>query len=84
MTIIGNFLVLLNGCEKFMLPENYKKPHIRLSGEDGNGFVIASRGRSILEKEGYDKEVIEAYWTEVLDGDYDHLLQTMMKWFDVS
>jgi hypothetical protein len=47
---------------------------------DGNAFAIIGAGRRELEKLGRDNEV-EAFTTEMTSGNYDHLLQTMLKWF---
>lgn len=55
---------------------------VQLSGEDGNGFVIASRVRSSLERAGY-RDDAKTFFDEALSGDYDHLLQTAMKWVAV-
>ena len=47
---------------------------------DGNAFAIIGAGRRELEKLGRGDEVA-AFTAEMTSGDYDHLLQTMMKWF---
>ena len=47
---------------------------------DGNAFAIIGVGRRELEKQGrYDE--VAAFSAEMMAGDYDHLLQTMFKWF---
>ena len=62
-----------------------KYPHVevQLSGEDGNGFLIACRVRGALRRAGVPAEEREAFFTEALSGNYDHLLATCMKWVDV-
>ena len=47
---------------------------------DGNAFAIIGAGRKELEKLGRGDEV-SAFTAEMTAGDYDHLLQTMLKWF---
>jgi hypothetical protein len=47
---------------------------------DGNAFAIIGAGRRELEKLGRGDEVA-AFTAEMTSGDYDHLLQTMIKWF---
>ena len=47
---------------------------------DGNAFAIIGAGRRELEKLGRDDEV-SAFTAEMTSGNYDHLLQTMLKWF---
>lgn len=64
-------------------------PPIKLIGEDGNAFSILGRCRRAM-KEQYrndgisTEEFLEAwsrFETEATSGDYDHLLQTVMQWF---
>ena len=55
---------------------------VQLTGEDGNGFVIASRVRRALERAGHQADA-EAFFTEALSGDYDHLLATCQQWVEV-
>jgi len=47
---------------------------------DGNAFAIIGAGRRELEKLGRGDEV-STFTAEMTAGDYDHLLQTMLKWF---
>ncbi len=56
---------------------------VQLSGEDGNGFFIAARVRMALERAGH-RDAASEFFGEALSGDYDHLLQTCMKWVDVQ
>ena len=47
---------------------------------DGNAFAIIGAGRRELERTGrYDE--VTAFTEEMTSGDYDHLLQTILKWF---
>lgn len=58
-----------------------KKPTLKLSGEDGNAFFILGKAMKIAKKNNMDWDLIKK---EAMSGDYDHLLQTMMKYFDVE
>lgn len=58
-----------------------KKPELQLSGVDGNAFMILGKARKVALANGMDWEKINA---EAQAGDYDHLLQTMMKYFEVA
>lgn len=62
-----------------------KYPHIRvqLTGHDGNAFAIMGRVTAALKRAGVHKEERDRYVTESTSGDYDHLLQTAMRWVDV-
>jgi hypothetical protein len=67
-------------------------PKLELVGEDGNAFFILGRAhrayRDHHRKLMTPHAVIDAGWekikAEATSGDYDHLLGTMMKHFDVS
>jgi hypothetical protein len=47
---------------------------------DGNAFAIIALGRKELQKLGRHDEV-PAFTEEMTSGDYDHLIQTIIKWF---
>jgi hypothetical protein len=56
---------------------------VRLVGEDGNAFAILGLcGRAATEA-GLPKEEISRFFTEATARDYDRLLATAMRWFDV-
>lgn len=65
---------------------NVKYPDItvQLTGNDGNAFHILGRVGKALKRGGVSKEQVEAFTEEATSGDYDHLLQTCMKWVNVS
>lgn len=62
----------------------YPDVHVQLTGEDGNAFAIIGRVQSALRRAGVPAEEIEKYREESMSGDYDNLLQTAMRWVDVS
>jgi hypothetical protein len=47
---------------------------------DGNAFAIIAAGRRELKEQGRHDE-IETFTAEMTAGDYDHLLQTILRWF---
>jgi hypothetical protein len=57
------------------------KPKLTLVGEDGNAFVILGKARRVAIRNEMDWDKISK---EATAGDYDHLLQTMCKYFDVD
>jgi hypothetical protein len=63
-----------------------KYPHItvKLVGEDGNAFAILGRCQRAMRQAGLPKAEIDAFFTEAKSGDYNHLLQTCMRWFEVE
>ena len=53
---------------------------VKLIGEDGNAFSILARVMKAMKVAGLSKEVIDEYYKEATSGDYDHLLQTTLRW----
>jgi hypothetical protein len=47
---------------------------------DGNAFAIIGAGRAELKKLGRSDEITK-FTEEMTAGDYDQLLQTMLRWF---
>ena len=58
-----------------------KYPHVNvpLVGHDGNAFAIIGRVTRALRQANVPVAEIEAFRIEAFNGDYDHLLQTVMK-----
>ena len=59
-----------------------EKPRLKLIGEDGNAFFIIGRAQR-EGKKFYGPEKWAEIRNEAMSGDYDHVLQTMMKYFEV-
>jgi len=62
----------------------YPNVEVQLSGEDGNAFAILGRVKKAMRRAGISKEECDAYQAEATSGDYDHLLQTTMRWVDAG
>jgi len=62
--------------------QNLPRPKVKLAGEDGNAFAILGRVRRAMKDAGWNKEAIEQFTNEATSGDYDNLLQTVMKYCD--
>ena len=62
----------------------YPDVEVQLVGEDGNAFAIMGRVASALKRAGVSQEEIDEYYAESTAGDYDHLLQTAVKWVAVA
>ena len=59
--------------------------HVRLSGKDGNVFLIMGRVRRALVEAGATDEDVKSFMNEMLGaGSYGEALQTVMRWVDVS
>lgn len=61
-----------------------EKPQLNLTDEDGNAFVIITRARRQAINAGWDDARIKAMCDDAMSGDYDHVLQTMSRYFDVT
>lgn len=62
----------------------YPEITIPLVGEDGNAFAILAKVKKAMKKAGVPAAEQEQFFTEAMGGDYDNLLQTVMKWFEVK
>lgn len=56
---------------------------VKLVGTDGNAFAVLGNVQRAMRKAKVSQEQISEFMTEATSGDYDHLLQTCMKWVDV-
>jgi hypothetical protein len=62
----------------------YPDVTVQLSGEDGNAFFIIGRVMAALRRAKVNAVKIDDFRREAMDGDYDHVLQTCMKWVEVE
>jgi hypothetical protein len=53
-------------------------------GQDGNAFAILGRARRALRNGGYDQGFIERFIREATSDDYNHLLMTVMDYFEID
>ena len=58
-----------------------KKPVLKLIGTDGNAFSLLGKAKVVAKKNNMNWEEISK---EAMNGDYNHLLQTLMKYFEVE
>ena len=56
---------------------------VRMVGEDGNAFAILGRVRAALKRGGH-ADLVEGFTKEATSGNYDHLLQTVMKYVEID
>ena len=62
----------------------YPEVEVELLGQDGNAFVILGAVSKALKRANIPKDKIDECMTEMRSGDYDKLLQTAMKWVNVT
>ena len=57
-----------------------KKPKLKIIGTDGNTFALLGKASKVAKENKMDWDKISK---EAMSGDYDHLLKTLMEYFDV-
>ena len=66
------------GAEESDMPK-VKKVKLNLVGQNGNAFSLLAAFRKQACKEGWTPEELADVQIEATSGDYDHLLQTLIK-----
>lgn len=61
----------------------YPNVTVKLTGVDGNAFMLIGACAKAARKNGLTKERIDEFTDEAMSGDYNHLLRTCMSYFDV-
>ncbi len=56
-------------------------PVLKIIGTDGNAYALLAKARIVAKDNNMDWEKIR---DEAMSGDYDHLLLTLCKYFDVE
>ncbi len=62
----------------------YPEIHVQLVGLDGNAFSILGRCLQAMRRAGLSQEERDSFHKEATSGNYDHLIATCIKWFDVD
>lgn len=57
---------------------------VRLTGTDGNAFSVLGRCQRAAEDADVPKPEIDAFLSEAMSGDYQHLLRTCGRYFTVK
>ncbi len=60
----------------------YPDVKVKITGRDGNSFTILGACAAAAQRAGVPETEIDAFFNEAMAGDYDHLLQTCMAWFN--
>ena len=68
--------------EKQAETPHYPEIEIELTGVDGNAFAIIGACRKVARRK-LTKEQLEEFQNEAMSGDYDNVLQTCMRYFNV-
>lgn len=62
----------------------YPDIHVQLTGNDGNAFMVLGLCQRAAKRAGLSEKEISAFMTEAQAGDYKHLLNTAMTWFNID
>ena len=62
----------------------YPEITVKLVGEDGNAYNVLGLVLRALKRAGLPQAELAAFTAEATAGDYDALLQTVMRWVDVE
>lgn len=54
-----------------------KRIEIDLTGPEGNAFYLLGLAADLARKLGYSNEGLGELTSKMIDGDYDHLVQTL-------
>lgn len=67
-------------------PMRPKHPEVtvQMAGQDGNAVAIVGRVQQALRHAGVEGAEISTFVSQALSGDYDHLLQTVIRWVEVA
>ena len=60
------------------------KPRVKLVGNDGNAWSIMGFCHKAWQKEKLPESEWKTIQAKMMSGDYDNLLRTAMKYFDVE
>lgn len=68
------------------VPAGPRHPEIevRLSGTDGNAIMVIGAVSRALRRGGVPDAEVSAFTVEAMSGDYDNVIQTAMRWVNVS
>lgn len=62
----------------------YPQIKVQLLGEDGNAYLIVGRVAHSMKRGKVPQSEIDEFCKEAMSGNYNHLLQTCMKWVTVD
>ena len=66
-----------------MTKPKYPNIKVKLTGKDGNAFAVMGRVTKALQRNGVSKVIQNEFFLDASSGNYDHVLQTAMKYVDV-
>lgn len=64
--------------QQIQVPDGLIPGVVDLEGLDGNAMVLIGTVRRALRLAGNDRDVLDAFSNEAIDGDYQHVIQTCL------
>ncbi len=62
----------------------YPNIKVQLTGTDGNAYSIIGKVAKALKRGGVSGPEVSEFTRKSMSGNYDNVLQTAMRWVDVS
>jgi len=62
----------------------YPNITVKLTGGSGNAMAIVAKVQAALRKGKVPGTEIDAFVSDALSGNYDHVLRTALNWVDVA
>lgn len=62
----------------------YPDVTVPLTELDGNAMVLIAKTRQALRRHGVDNAELDEFSKEATSGDYDNVLQTIMRWVETT
>ena len=62
----------------------YPEVSVDLSSVDGNAFSVLGACRHAPRRGGVSNYEIKQFSDQAMSGNYDHLLQTCFRWFEIN
>ena len=62
----------------------YPEIEVQLTGQDSNALNLIGLVKNALRDAGVEQDEISEFITEATSGNHDHVIQTCMKWVEVS
>ena len=70
--------------EKYKAVKAVVFPLPDLRGPEGNAFVLLGMAHQLMKAQGITEAMYQEFHSQATSGNYEHLLETIQKWFTVA
>lgn len=84
--LLGKIMNEIQSSNQHQTPDRkvpYTDAVVQLTGKDGNAFLIIGLVHQGILRSNHP-ELADEFMNQAIDGDYDHLLQTCMRYVSVE